>query len=212
MNDLERDVLERTWLLDPLGALMPTFFTASPRDRVVHAFDDLERLASESRDQPVFAWFHVPAPHVPLVMDADGAALPLEPRRFDGHDAQGFGMTDAEFKAAYADELTYLNARVLGAVRALEAAPRTPQPVIVIMSDHGFNTDLADVQARLANFFAAHTPAAPDLLAGAPTPVNLMPILLNRFLGTDFPLSEDRYFLSASLTQLLELTEVPNPD
>jgi hypothetical protein len=41
--------------------------------------------------------------------------------------------------------------------------------------------------------------------------VNLLPILFNRFLGTELPLSEDRYFLSPSLYQLLELTEVPNP-
>lgn len=190
---------------------MPTFFTGPPRDRIVHAFDDIERMASESRAQPTFTWVHVPAPHLPLVMDARGEPLEMDPRRFDRSDAAGFGMTDAEFAAAYADELAYLNTRVLGAVRALEAAPGRPEPVIVIMSDHGFTYDLADVQGRLSNFFAAYTPQAPGLLADPPPLVNVMPILLNRFLGTDYPLSTNRYFLSPSTTQLLELTEVPNP-
>jgi hypothetical protein len=210
MNDVERDVLKRTWLLDPLGALMPTFFTGPPRDRVVHAFDDLERMASDGRAQPTFTWVHVPAPHLPLVLDAHGQPLQMDPRRFDGSDAAGFGMTEAQFAAAYAEEITYLNSRVLGAVRALETAPARADPVIVIMSDHGFTYDLADVQGRLSNFFVAYTPQAPGLLADAPL-VNVMPILLNRFLGTDYPLSTNRYFVSPSITQLLELTEVPNP-
>jgi hypothetical protein len=211
MNDLERDLLKRTWLLDPLGALMPTVFTGPARDRVVRAFDDLARLPSEVRAEPKLTWVHVPTPHLPLVLDAEGLAPKLDPRRFDASDAAGFAMTDAQFAAAYTDELAYLNARVLGAVRALETTPGRPDPVIVIMSDHGYGHDLADDQARLSNLFAAYTPAAPDLLADAPTPVNLMPILFNRFLGTDFLLSADRYFLSPSTLQLLELTEVPDP-
>jgi Sulfatase len=211
MNDLERDVLKRTWLLDPLGALMPTFFTCPPRDRVVHAFDDLVRLADEDRGQPTFTWVHVPAPHLPLALDADGQALPLDPRRFDASDVAGFGMSDAQFATAYAGELNYLNGRVLDAVRALEIAPGRREPVIVILSDHGYTYDLADVQARLGNFFAAFTPQAPALLAEPPTLVNLMPILFNRFLGTHDPMSADRYFLSPGGAQMLELTEVPDP-
>jgi hypothetical protein len=212
MNDLERDALKRTWLLDPLGALIPTLFTGPPRDRVVHGFDDLLRLVSEPRPQPTFAWIHVPVPHLPLVLDAEGRALTLDPRRFDGFDAASFGMTDAEFAAAYAAQLSYLNTRVLGAIAELQRAPGRPDPVIVVFSDHGYATDLADVQARLSNLFAAHTPAAPGLFSHAPTPVNVMPILLNRFLGTSFPLQQDRYFLTPSVFELLELTEVPNPD
>jgi hypothetical protein len=211
MNDLERDVLMRTWLLDPFGALIPTLFTGPPRDRVVHAFDDLIRLASESRTQPTFTWVHVLAPHLPLVLDTDGQALPLDPRLYDQSTAAGFGMTDAQFATAYAEELGYLNARVLDAVRTLVAVPGRPEPVIVIMSEHGYMYDLADVQARLSNLFAAFTPQAPGLMADAPTPVNLMPILFNRFLGTHHPMSADRYFLSPTNTQMLELTEVPDP-
>lgn len=210
MNDLERDILERSWLLDPLGALIPTIVTGPRRDRVVHAFDDLAQLALESRSRPIFTWVHLPAPHLPLIMDARGEAVPLEPRR-DANYADKFGMTDEEFAAAYGDELVYLNKRVLGAVRALQHAPGRRDPVIVIMSDHGYNYEVEDVQAMFGNLFAAFTPQEPGLLADAPTPVNLMPILFNRFLGTEFPISRDRYFLSTSVFQLLDLTEVGDP-
>jgi hypothetical protein len=212
MNDLERDVLKRTWLLDPVGAIWPTLFTGPPRDRVVNAFDDLGRLAAERRSNPVFAWVHVPAPHLPLVLDASGQPLELDPRRFDGHDAAGYGMTDGQFAAAYAAELAYLNRRILEAARTLQGQPGRPDPIVVIMSDHGYNTDVADVAARLGNLFAARTPMVPGLLAPAPTPVNLMPTLLNYLLGTQFAFEPDRFFLSPSDHQLLELTEVTDPD
>ena len=212
MNDLERDVLKRTWLLWPLGSLIPTLYTGPPRDRVVHAFDDLSRLGSEERGAPRFTWIHVPAPHLPLVLDADGKALELDPLRFDQMDAEGYGMTDAEFAAAYAAEIGYLNTRVLSAVRSIANLPGRPDPVIIVMSDHGYASDKADPQGRLANLFAAYTPQAPSLFADAPTPVNIVTILLNRFLGTDFPISEDRYFLSPDDRQLMVLTEIPDPN
>jgi hypothetical protein len=212
MNDLERGLLNRTWLMEPLSLLVPTLVSGPPRDRVVNAFDDLGRLATEPHDQPLFAWIHLPAPHLPLVLDVEGKPLHLDPRRYFGHDAATFGMTEAQFAAAYAEELSYLNLRVLGAVNAIQESPGRPNPVIVVMSDHGYTADRTDVPAQLRNLFAAFTPAAPGLLADVPTPINVMNILLNRFLGTSYPMSADRYFISPGEYQLLELTEVPNPN
>ncbi len=213
MNDLERDVLKRTWLLDPLGWLMPGIFTFPQHDRILNQFDDLEALATETRDAPIFAWVHIPAPHLPLVIDADGGPLTLDPRLFDPPTVEGFGFTDAELAAAYADELSYLNRRLLTAVGLLQSSNRRPDPVIIVMSDHGYYYyDPTDLQARFGNFFAAVTPQLPGLLADATTPVNLMPILLNGYLGTDFPASPDRYFTSPGVRALLELTEVPDPE
>jgi hypothetical protein len=212
MNDLERDVLKRTWLLDPLALLLPGIFTFPQHDRILNQFDDLERLATESRDAPMFAWIHVPAPHLPLVLDAQGGPLVLEPRRFDPPTPAGFGFTDAELAAAYADELSYLNARLLTAIRLVQSSNGRPDPVIIVMSDHGYYYDPTDLQARFGNFFAASTPQLPGLLAEGPTPVNLMPILLNGYLGTNFPRSPDRYFISRGVRALLELTEVPDPE
>jgi len=154
---------------------------------------------------------HIPAPHLPIVLDAHGQALGLDPRLFDESPGK-FDMTNAQFVAAYAGEITYLNSRLLRTIRALQAAPTLRQPVIVVMSDHGYGYDQADVQARLSNLFAAYSPSAPGLFADAPTPVNLMPMLLNRFLGTKFPRARDRYFLAPAPFQLLDLTEVPDPN
>ena len=212
MNDMERETLKRTWLIDLIGNVHPEVFSRPLHDRILNEFDDIGVLAGEHRDRPIFAWIHIPAPHLPLVIAGDGSALVLEPRRFNAPAELGFGMTAARFRSTYAAELSYLNARTISAIHQLQAAQGKTAPVIIVMSDHGYTYDLNDVAARLSNLFAASTPQIPGLLANGPTPVNLMPILLNGYLGTDFELSPDRYFLIPSGDQLLELTEVPNPD
>ncbi len=224
LNELERELLARTWMLDLIIRVVPDIFAGQQRDRIVHAFDDLDAAAASLRaqaegglrGQPRFDWVHIPAPHLPLVLKEDGTTRPLDARLFDPPSVEGFGLTDAEMAAGIAAELQYLNARLLSAVDSLQAAtdgaPDQPEPVIVIFSDHGYYYDEADTQARFANFLAASTPGAPGLLDGSPTPINLFPLLLNRYLGTEFALSEDRYFVSPGTLRLLLLTEVADPD
>ena len=81
------------------------------------------------------------------------------------------------------------------------------------MADHGYVQEIKqdDPAARLSNLFAAYTPGADGLLRDAPTPVNLMPRLLNEYLGTDLPQSPDRYFLSPGPLEPLVLTEIEEP-
>jgi sulfatase-like protein len=213
MTDLERSILNRTWLVEILGALDATVYSAPQAQRLEHAFEDIAGLAAERRDHPLFAFVHVPAPHLPVIVDAAGRPLPLPLRVFDAQDAASFAMSDDEFAAAYAGEISYLNQHVLEAVHTLQSDSARP-PVIVVMSDHGYTHDVhqVDVQARFGNLFAAFTPGTPDLFAEPPTPVNLFPVLLNRYVGTDFPLSTDLHFLSPSPFELLQLSEVTDPE
>jgi hypothetical protein len=212
MTDLERSLLEQTWLLDVVTAFKPDVLTRPLRDRLVHAFDHLDAFAAELRDDPAFLFVHIPGPHLPLVVDADGNALPLPARALGAGDPEALHMTRAEYSATWAAELAYLERRVLRAIDTLQAAVQPP--VIVVMSDHGYTQEVRadDAQSRFANLFAAYTPGAADLMRDAPTPVNLMPVLLNQYLGTDFPISPDRYFLSAGPLQPMLLTEVTDPE
>jgi hypothetical protein len=212
MTDLERSLLEQTWLLDVLTLVKPDVLTSQLRDRLVHAFDQLDTLATQDRNGPAFLFLHVPGPHPPLVVDAEGKTLPLAARALGAASPEALHMTRAEYSATWAGELAYLEKRVLRTVDALQA--REVPPVIVVMADHGYIQEVQadDVQSRFANLFAAFTPGAPGLMVDAPTPVNLMPRLLNAYLGTDFPSSPDRYFLSPGPLQPLMLTEVTDPE
>ena len=212
MTDLERSLLEQTWLLDVLTLVKADVLTSQLRDRLVHAFDQLDTLATQDRNGPAFLFLHVPGPHPPLVVDAEGKTLPLAARALGAASPEALHMTRAEYSATWAGELAYLEKRVLRTVDALQA--RETPPVIVVMADHGYIQEVQadDVQSRFANLFAAFTPGAPGLMVDAPTPVNLMPRLLNAYLGTDFPSSPDRYFLSPGPLQPLMLTEVTDPE
>jgi hypothetical protein len=212
MTDLERTLIERTWLLDLVDAVWPSAASDSQRSRIVNAFDDLEAFARDRREGPAFFLAHIPAPHLPLVLDAEGNTRRLPSRAFEATSQAGMGLTREEYVAAWTDELSYLNHRVLGVVDALLAAPEPP--VIVLFADHGYayepNDD--DLQSRFATLFAAYTPGADGLLGDAPTPVNLLPILFNAYLGTDLPLSPDRYFIGPADDRPLLITEVDDPE
>jgi hypothetical protein len=212
MTDLERSLLEQTWLLDILTFVKPDILTRPLRDRLVNIFDQLDAFAAERRHRPAFLFVHVPAPHLPLVVDAAGNALPVPARGLGAQDPAGMHMTRAEYSATWAGELEYVEKRTLEAIDALQAS--SDPPVIVVLSDHGYTQEVKadDPQSRFANLFAAFTPEAPGLLHNPPTPVNLFPRLLNRYLGTDFPISPDRYFLSPGPLQPLILTEINDPE
>lgn len=212
LTDFERSVIHRTWFLYLLDAVWPTVFTDAQRERIVHAFDTLDSFATEQADQSRFLFLHVPAPHLPPVVNADGTPTALQATRFEASGRQGYGMTDSEFRDAWQAELDYVAGRVIHGIDLLLDSERGREAVIIVMSDHGYGFELqqGDVQARLGNLFATRTPGAPDLFDDPPTPVNLFRILFNSYLGTQFPLLSDRYFLQGS--RQLDLTEIQDPD
>jgi hypothetical protein len=212
LTDLEESLLHRTWLVYLLDAVWPSVFTTSQRDRIVHSFDALDRFAVEAPTGPRFLFLHVPAPHLPLVIQADGSPTDLRASRYEGLNRQQYGMTDEQYEAAWQSELTYVHDRTLRGIDELLASERGRDGVIVVMSDHGYNyeTRADDPQARLANLMAVRTPHAPDLVGDSITPVNLLRVVFDRYLGTDFALLPNRYFLHGD--HPLDLTEITDPD
>jgi hypothetical protein len=63
----------------------------------------------------------------------------------------------------------------------------------------------------VANLFAVRTPEHEDLFGPAPTPVNVFPILLDRYLGVDLPRQADRNFISG-IDAPLRGFDIPNTD
>ena len=53
---------------------------------------------------------------------------------------------------------------------------------MVVLSDHGVYGD--DELDRFRNLIIARTPGHPGLLGDAPTPINVLPRILNAYLGT----------------------------
>jgi hypothetical protein len=113
------------------------------------------------------------------------------------HDTRPAG-SPADHRSRYVANLEQVNARVLPAVRDLMAATGG-EAVIVVMSDHGSRSRgnisslrPADVHERFGTLFAAHTPGHPGLLRDVITPVNLLAVLFDAYLGTSLPRHPDR--------------------
>lgn len=212
LSDLEISLLHQSWLLYVINSVAPNLFTDALRDRIVHSLDALDRFAAEQRGSPAFLFLHVPAPHLPLVLNADGSAVQLPALLYEKIDREGFEMTDREYADAWRSELDYLNGRVLSGIDLLLSSEVGRRSVVVVMADHGYNFEVQedDAEARIAPLFAARTPGAQGLLRDAPTPVNLFPTLFNRYFGTKFAIQPDRYFISDWRTPL-QLAELALP-
>ena len=211
LTDLERKLLERTWLPELISTVDPNWFVEQERDLIVHHFDAVEKFASEQRKEPTFLYVHIPGPHAPQVVDANGNPLPMNSRLMGAKTTEDLGISRPEFNDRYAGEIAYLDRRTLEAVDALLATDSPP--VIIVMADHGYTQEVVpgDHEALLSNLFAAFTPGEANLLANAPTPVNLIPRLLNAYLGTGLAIRDDHQWISRSDRNPLLTTVVAMP-
>ena len=199
IDDFERNLLSRTVLGRLIGLAAPALVADQERTSVNTALDCISDIAAVRTDRPRFLYAHVPAPHLPILFDSGGN--PATPDLY-GYTAQELSVTAHEFQQGYTAGLEYLNSRVIHAVDAINAQSTVP-PIIIIFSDHGSeshlnwgNALLSDMDERFSNFFAAATPGAPGLFGEHPTPVNTFPVLLNHYLGADYPLRPESRFMS----------------
>ncbi len=146
----------------------PSYYSEELHKRVVGILEDTEVLAAEERDHPVFAFVHVPAPHVPFAFDESGEPFLAPIRRYDEGRDFAPNLTDEQYAAAFAANLRVLNDHVIETIDTILSHPTARgEPMIVVMSDHGyFATPPDSPNAPLHNFFAAN---GAQLMGDSPT-------------------------------------------
>ena len=105
MNEFEVSLLASTFLGDIVNLVAPTFAASEQAARIEHNLDTLPTIAAADNG-PVFVWAHVPAPHQPTVLAADGSvvAVPLTDT-FYGDSPMERGEDPAEFRERYRGQL-----------------------------------------------------------------------------------------------------------
>jgi len=185
--------------LTPLSIFRKTWFDFR-RDRITYALDHVADAAG--RDEPTFTFVHVLVPHWPFIFDAHGR--PVQPPK-------GIGMrTDYEydqFIEGYQSQLAFVNKKVRSAIDEILSRSSTP-PIIIIQADHGPDARLDlgwDIEGtylpeRMSILNAYYFPGQDyDDLYETITPVNTFRLVLNKLVGADYELLEDRsYFASWS--------------
>jgi len=203
LNDFERLLLDTTaakLLLD-----LPILFEsnrmtglaeildnprAAHRARVMYSLEQLPRMPA-AFPSPKFVYAHIIFPHPPFIVDAEGRSLQNSP---------------ADELAAYADQITYLDQRLLEIVDTLIEKSERP-PIIIIQGDHGatiaYREQDIDPAQRLSIFNAYYLPRdnpnvdsgqpdAGDLLYPGISPVNSFRLVFDIYFNGEYGLLEDR--------------------
>ena len=173
------------------------------RQRIEFALDSLPGIAADPA--PTFTFAHLIAPHPPFVFGPEGepivhtSAYTLGDTPYDGD--------RVAYSRYYADQVTYLNARLLESLGEVIRQSESP-PLIILQSDHGSGaTSLPGptppvnyTVERLSNFSALYLPGcdASPIPEGL-TPVNTFRLVLGRCYGVQVPLLEDRSYMSSYL-------------
>jgi hypothetical protein len=93
-------------------------------------------------------------------------------------------------KAAYGDQVTYADQRILAIVKNILASSQTP-PIIILQGDHGYGlTERGVEQFKILN--AYYLPKESSAIYPSITPVNTFRLILSRYYGQNYPLLPDQ--------------------
>lgn len=186
INTFEHQVLRRSELWE---LLVEPMLLPAHRAFILSALNEVEAVSTDERS--VFVWAHVEAPHTPLVFDRDGQLpdLEYETRWAFDIDRELMALSAGDFWRAYADQVHYLNGRVLDAIDAILAA--SPNAVIVAFSDHGARSTSEVTDEWYRTFLAARTPEYPDLLSNDARAQDIIPALFGAYFGDDIEAPPD---------------------
>ena len=193
LRKFEIEMLAPTLIGRALDTLHPDWVRDQFRTWAERAFAFTPRSQRET-GRPQFTFVHVVAPHPPIVFGPGAGSGPVSDlREFDRWPARD----DPASMAAFLGQVEEVNRRVLDTVDRVRR-DLDPDPIMIVMSDHGVDTagmtgywQFVDPRERVENLLAAATPGAPASFGPSPTPVNLLPRLLNRYAGARLPLSAD---------------------
>jgi hypothetical protein len=192
MNEVEWQLISRTFIVDLLDAALPTFFADQQRAFIDSSFDQAARVARDRSLGPRFVLAHVFAPHTPFVFGANGEAVDIpELRRAEDTAAAG-GFSMESFGERLRGQVSYVNGRTLELIDTIQASSEEP-PVIIVMSDHGprprsLDPDHPDpelVRERFGTLFAASTPGRDEVFPDDVAPAQIMGRLMKAYFGMD---------------------------
>lgn len=174
------------------------------RERVTYILGRLPSAASAAGPLLVFA--HILSPHPPFVFDAQGNAITVKglDTELDGNYVIGEkGVARELYVKHYADQLQYLNTRILKIVDSVISKSKTP-PVIIIQGDHGPGSRLdqdtalnSDAWERMGILNAYYFPDHDySILYAGISPVNSFRAVFKKVFEDEHKFLADESFMS----------------
>ena len=203
INDFEKLLLDTTGLklifdlpllIDRTQLDKFTEIVNNPREshrvRVLYALQKLPNITAEITG-PKFVYAHIIFPHPPFILDAEGEPLHNSP---------------ANEISAYADQITYLDTRLLDIVDTI-IKKSDPKPIIVVQGDHGATIKYEelgiDPTNRLGIFNSYFLPvnntkidisltSFNELMYPTISPVNTFRVIFDQYFNGDYELLDDK--------------------
>jgi hypothetical protein len=198
VNEFEAQLLwNAPWIglvRDPLIA-----FLADNQERMVRdGLDTVVDLARAS-DARQLVLAHIQSPHTPFVLQSDSTERDVIPECFPRRctfwhsTIEGMAMPFDDFADGLRAQIAALNTLVLQSLGKMVEAD--PDAVIIVMSDHGSRYSLADMPEHFRTFFAARTPGREGMFQPDESPVNILRVISQQYLGSETPRLEYRAWL-----------------
>lgn len=186
-------VLIRSTMLGPVIRLksVGNYINFVEKNRAGVFTNNIEEIKKlTTLEGPKFTFAHFMPPHPPYLFDRDGNVYST---------SMSLGADNAH--DLYLDQLIWVNKSMETVVDHILEKTK-PQPVIVILGDHGpgllaNGDDPYRFKERRSNLVAIHLPASCDRIGLYPTitPVNILRLVFDNCLGTEFGLLEDESFI-----------------
>jgi hypothetical protein len=190
INHFDQRLISRTFMGDLLSIVRPGLVDGWLQAATLGPMDDVAAVAA-NHSAPTFMLAHVLSPHPPFLFDAQGNAPTVDACYAAGcslwtTERQVLGIQEAEYRRLLADQLQFVNARLLEMVDRIVA--EDPAGVVVLFGDHGIRFDAGVSVEYFRNFFAARTPGHANLFPADVSPVNMLTAIENAYLATTFPM------------------------
>jgi hypothetical protein len=169
------------------------------RERTLLVLNSMSRLAHIKG--PKFVFIHMVIPHPLFVFAPDGS--PTDPSLY--MDENGIYSQENYYKG-YRQQAEYINGQIEKAAATLVSESATP-PVIVIQGDHAPWLQTGSDEFKILN--AYYLPGHNDLLYPTISPVNTFRLILDTYLGADYPLLKDESFFSP-VPKVFNFSEAPS--
>jgi hypothetical protein len=130
-----------------------------------------------------FLYAHLMAIHAPFTFTTSGEMR----------------LNTAETKQGYADQVTYVNKRILAIVKNILANSKTP-PIIILQGDHGYSLHFTKGEAVFRILNAYYLPqGGKDKLYPTITPVNTFRLIFSYYFNQDYaPLPDQSIWINAA--------------
>jgi hypothetical protein len=185
------------------GSSPPAAFDhlADHRARTLYVFDELPDVPDLPSPKLVFV--HILSPHPPFVFGPNGESVSAA----EFETASPGPARESPLLEAYTDQLTYLNARLMEDIEAI-LANSDPQPIILLMGDHGWaDRDIEDKHSILNAYLVP--PEAAAQLNQTITPVNSFRVIFDAVFGGSYGRLPDVSYYSTDDAEF-EFVIVPN--